>query len=490
MIKLLSKEMDTLYINKVIEEAKNNEEILYNASLAIFKYVKMDSKTLVVVGDNKISIFALAYAKALKNKGVDVSILQISSISNEDLISYLSTCIDMYIPIYEYSSDFNFNGYINIVESIFHGDLMDETSKEVINRINSLSSYVLSMDLNSGIDIENGKADIAIISDITIALGYVKLGHFLNDAKDFIHELVAISLDIDYTDDTYFAIEKDDLKTIFKKRLYNSHKGTYGYIGVMGGSYKYSGSIKLSNLALSSLIVGGGVSRVIAPTDISDSIMPYLLESTLYPIESNNKGGFIFDVNQIEESIKGLSSLAFGMGIGESEDNEYILEYLLKNYKGKLLIDADGINTLSRMNLDLINESLSSIVLTPHVKEFSRLININVEEILDDPAKYASSFTKKYKCVLVLKGTSTIVSSRGRIYLVHVGSPALSKGGSGDILSGIIAGIMGYTSALDSAISGCYILGEAGVIASNRYGDYATLPRDIISIIKEIMKEY
>ena len=491
MIRVLSKEMYDTYKNKYLKLMENKDEFYYKASLAIYNYSKINNKTLVIIGDSYESIFSLSFACILKSKGVDVSILLVSSINNSTLIDYLSKCIDLLIPVYEYSEDFNLLEYESIVESMLNDkkEMTDEV-KHIINIINDSNIYVLSIDINSGLDINNGKANNAILSNLTVCLGYAKTGNFLNDAKDYFMELVVIELDYKYDDYSYFIVEKNDLKKVFNTRNYNSHKGTYGYIGVMGGSYNYSGSVKLSNLALSTLIVGGGVSRVICPSDISDSIMPYLLESTLYPIDTNNKGGFSFDIDSIEHAINGLTSLAFGMGIGESDDNKLVLEYLLKNYKKKLLIDADGLNTLSKMDLNLINESNASIVLTPHVKEFSRLINESTEDILNDPIKYAIDFSKKYKCVLVLKGTTTIISYRDKLYLIHQGSSALSKGGSGDILSGLIAGIMGYTSAIDAAIAGAYILGEAGVIATKRYGDYATLPRDIISIIKEIMKEY
>ncbi len=491
MIKVLSKEMSDTYINKYRNNVKNKDEFYYKASLAIYNYSKINNKTLVIIGDSNESVFSLSFALLLKSRGVDVSILQVSPINNSNVIDYLSKCIDLYIPVYVYKSDFNLLNYETIVESMLNENReMNDEIRNIINIINDSNIYVLSIDINSGLDINNGKADNAIISNLTVCMGYAKTGNFLNDAKDYFEELVVIELDEKYDDYSYYVVEKSDLKKVFKTRNYNSHKGTYGYIGVMGGSYNYSGSVKLSNLAVSSLIVGGGVSRVICPTDIADSIMPYLLESTMYPIDSNNKGGFSFDEQSISHAIDSLTSLAFGMGIGESTDNELVLEYILKNYKKKLLIDADGLNTLSRMDLNMINESDASIVLTPHVKEFSRLINVSVDEILDDPIKYALDFTKKYKCVLVLKGTSTIISYRDRLYIVHLGSSALSKGGSGDILSGLIAGIMGYTSAIDASIAGCYLLGEAGVIASKRYGDYATLPRDIISTIKEMMKEY
>ena len=142
------------------------------------------------------------------------------------------------------------------------------------------------------------------------------------------------------------------------------------------------------------------------------------------------------------------------------------------------------------MDLNLLNKSNADIVLTPHVKEFSRLINKSVNEILENPIEYVSKFTSEYNVTLLLKGTATIISKNGKIYISATGSSALSKGGSGDILSGIITGLMGYKNALLSSISGAYIFGRCGDIALRKYGSYSTLPRDTINILKEIMKKY
>lgn len=493
MLKVLSTSMMREADQYTIDNLTTLEDLIMKAGRAVFQSHKFMGKTLIIIGKGNNGGDGLALANILKDEGHDVEILQLFKLSSPILLALLSTAIEKHIPVFEYSDDFNFIGYDTFVDAIFgigfKGEI-NEPVKSVINKINSLETFTISIDINTGLDADTGKTNLAVLSDLTVALGYLKPGHFLNDAKDYIYSLACNNIGIPYEKETYYLYTGDDLKQIFKKRKYNSNKSTYGYVGIFGGSYKYSGSIKLSSLGEAALRLGCGVTRIIAPQSIADSILPYILESTLYPIESDELGNFVFNEGEIEEATKGLSALAFGMGISDTLDNIKILEYILNNYDKKLLIDADGINTLAKLDLELINNSYASIVLTPHVKEFSRLINVSVGDILLDPIKYAKEFTLKYKCTLLLKGTTTIVSNRGKIYLISTGSPALSKGGSGDILSGVIVGIMGYNNSIDSTLAGAFLFGLAGDILNKKYGSYTSIPRDVIEVLKELLKNY
>jgi len=493
MLKVLSNEMTRESEKDIISLGTTEEELINKAGRAVFSCYNFKGRTLIIIGKGNNGGDGLALAKLLKQNGKDVTILQIFNIEKPLILNMLTDCILSSIPVYKYDNSFKLYGYDTIVDAIFgvgFRDKLESPVKELIEEINKLTTYKISIDINSGLNSDNGKTELAFISDLTVSIGYIKPGCLLNDSKDYIKELKVVNIGIPYNKETYQMFLENDLENVFIERKNNSNKSTYGYVGVMGGSYKYSGAIKLSNLSLVSLSMGCGITRVIAPDSISDSILPFLLESTMYPLPSNEYGEFKYDINRIKDSIKGLKALAFGMGIGISNDNELILEYLLNNFENNLLIDADGLNILSRMNLEILNNSKSNIVLTPHVLEFSRLINVDKEEILNNPIKYAKEFTLKYNVVLVLKGTTTIISKNGKIYFVSTGCVTLSKGGSGDMLSGVIAGIMGYSSSLDASLAGSYVFGLAGDIARIKYGSYSVLSRDIINILKEIMKKY
>ena len=192
-------------------------------------------------------------------------------------------------------------------------------------------------------------------------------------------------------DKTLELLEIEDFKKAFKPRNHFSNKGTYGYVGIIGGSKNYIGAVKLSSLAVAALRSGCGVSRLIIPESIKQYVLPNILEATIYPLE--DKDGFIiFNKDNIDEAIKGLKAIAIGPGLGNKEDHKKIIQYLIETCDVPLIIDADGLNSLSKIDLSILNNSKAKIVLTPHIKEFSRLINVSVNDIFLDPVKYVSSF--------------------------------------------------------------------------------------------------
>lgn len=163
----------------------------------------------------------------------------------------------------------------------------------------------------------------------------------------------------------------EDIKYLFSKREKDTNKGDFGKVGILGGSINYSGAIKLATMSLASLRSGCGLVKVIAPDEIVSSLSPILLEQTLFPYKN---------LEYIKKSIKDLDSLAIGMGWGSNENHLPILKDILENFQGNLVIDADGLNTLVN-HVEILRTSQANIVLTPHLKEFSRLISLSIEEI-------------------------------------------------------------------------------------------------------------
>lgn len=285
------------------------------------------------------------------------------------------------------------------------------------------------------------------------------------------------------------VLEKEDIKCLFPKRDENSHKGNFGYVGIMGGCIEYSGAVKLANLSSSSLVSGAGVVRLIIPKEIEVSVMPYLLEQTLFPIESKN-GHMLFDENIIDKALEKLKALAIGMGWGESIDNEKILRYILETKDIPVVIDADGLNTLAKMDKSILNKTKCKVILTPHLKEFSRISGYSLEEIENNKEKLATDFAKKYNVILLLKGHKTIVTNGEETYLVNRGCPGMATAGSGDVLSGILVGILGYNEPNVLTIAGgAYLAGLAGEIAQKNLNDISMRASDTISKIPEAINE-
>ena len=290
-------------------------------------------------------------------------------------------------------------------------------------------------------------------------------------------------------EENVYNIENSDIKEIFKIRNPESNKGDFGYIGILGGCENYSGAIKLANMSATALRAGCGVVRLIIPKNIENFVAPYLLEQTMFTLDTDEKGNMIFDENKIKETLSKLKALAIGMGWGSGNDNEKILKYIIENYNIPLIIDADGINCLSKMDLNILRKYKGKIIITPHLKEFERISKVKIDEVKVNPIKYAKQFAKEYNVIVLLKGHTTIVTNGEDTYLVEKGCPGMATAGSGDVLSGILVGILGYNEPNILTVSaGAYLAGTAGEIAQEKYTDISMKASDTIECIPEAIK--
>lgn len=465
----------------------NEIDLINEAALAIYKHVKWFGEVLILVGSGNNGADGLALAKILLEKGLVPTIHFVKDkLSESGLFYYELIKNDIKIT----KNIENLEKYDIIVDGIigngFSGTLKGDL-RNLVEKINQTKAYIVSIDINTGLSSENGVTDLAIKSDITISLGYFKYGHFLNDAKDYIKELVNETIGIDLIVEPSNIVEEDDIMPAFPKRLNNSNKGNYGYVGIMGGSSNYPGAVKLATLGENALYAGCGVARVIVPDVIKDLLFKNTLEATVYPVKC--KDGFIkYDEKEIKKALSGLKALAIGPGLGQGSDNEKILSYILNNYELPVVIDADGINTLSKMNLEILNTTKCDVILTPHLKELSRLTNLEINEIKENLVKIAKEFTNKYNVTLLIKGPTTIVSKKGKVYFINKGCPGMATAGSGDVLTGIIVGMLGYnTDSLLATIAGSYINGLAGEMASLEYGDISMVSSDTARCVSKVI---
>ena len=290
-------------------------------------------------------------------------------------------------------------------------------------------------------------------------------------------------------EENVYNIENSDIKEIFKIRNPESNKGDFGYIGILGGCENYSGAIKLANMSATALRAGCGIVRLIIPKSIENFVAPYLLEQTMFTFDTDEKGNMIFDENKIKETLSKLKALAIGMGWGSGNDNEKILKYIIENYNIPLIIDADGINCLSKIDLNILKKYKGKIIITPHLKEFERISKVKIDEVKVNPIKYAKQLAKEYNVIVLLKGHTTIVTNGEDTYLVEKGCPGMATAGSGDVLSGILVGILGYNKPNILTISaGAYLAGTAGEIAQEKYTDISMKASDTIECIPEAIK--
>lgn len=287
-------------------------------------------------------------------------------------------------------------------------------------------------------------------------------------------------------DNNIYEVDVSDIRCLFPMRAIDCNKGDFGKTGIYGGSVEYSGALKLASLSLGALRSGTGISRIITSRDVLPLLGSNILEQTLVVLPDYEDSHFR---EKLYDSISDLDSLAFGMGLGNDSHLEEVLEFLIKNYTGNLIIDAEGLNTLSRMKLEILKDKKCNIVLTPHVKEFSRLCFKDIEEIKRNSLQLVLEFAKKYQVIVLLKRHTTTISDGVDTYLVTTGCSGMATAGSGDVLSGILAGMLAYHDfTMRTIAASVFLHGVAGSLAEEENTDISMVASDIISCIGKAIK--
>jgi len=461
-------------LKKVFDEVKRLDKRLVNkfylsedilmehASISLQNYIlkkfKKNKKVLIVCGGGNNGADGIALARLLYTK-FEVSIYLVkepkTAIAKEQEKRAKALNIPFINTLFE--ADI-------IVDCIFGTGLnkdLDETSINLINQLNSFKSFKIACDIPSGIDSLGRVLNTAFKADITITMGALKTALFSDIAKDYIGELKVATLGVEHqifqTNTNKYLLQKSDLKLPFRDKK-NTHKGSFGHLNVIAGE-KLGASIIASKAAFS---FGVGLVTIINKEE--KAIPEYIMQS--------------------QNIAKNCTAIAIGMGLGKIEDKE--LEKILKLNIPKVF-DADLF-----YNSKIVEYLDENVVLTPHPKEFisllelTKIAQISINELQENRFLYVEKFCKKYpKVVLLLKGANVIIAQKDSIYINNLGTSKLSKGGSGDVLSGLVASLLaqGYNT-LEAAI----FASLAHTIASNKYkkNNYSLKPQDIINKVEKL----
>ncbi|MBE6825101.1 MAG: NAD(P)H-hydrate dehydratase [Ruminococcaceae bacterium] len=283
------------------------------------------------------------------------------------------------------------------------------------------------------------------------------------------------------------TITADFVSSCLPKRPHDAHKGTMGTMLNISGSYAMAGACILSSM--SALKSGVGLLKVALPHSIYQIVASSVFEAVFVPVSESEKG--TVDVNSLDfllDISKSAQSILLGCGLKFCEETIDFTKKFVTACTTPLLVDADGINALSQ-NINVLKDTSAPVVLTPHIKEMSRLCKKSVEYIISHKSEVAENFAKEYQCVVVLKGKDTIVTDGDNTFVNPTGNSGMAKGGSGDVLSGIIASLMAQgVPPLESACASVYIHGLAGDMASKKLSKTSMLPRDIVGFLPDVFK--
>ena len=444
-------------------------------------------KVLVVCGSGNNGGDGYAIARLLHLKGHDVTIFFAgnSQKRSEENAQQAKIAAHYEIPVI---TNLGTEEYSVIIDALFGTGLKREVTghyREVLCSVNQMAGKKVAVDLPSGIhDTTGARMGIAFCADLTVAIAFPKRGLFLQEGNVCAGKI--LTGDIGISSETFsegtvtFGYEKQDLFLGFPKRKKNSHKGSYGKVLMIAGSKGMSGAAYLS--AKAAYAVGAGLVQIYTHEENRVILQQLLPEAIITTYDT-------FDSEQLEKLIQWADLIGIGCGLGKSDTAERVMQYTLKRALVPCVVDADGINILSK-HMEWIEVTNALIVLTPHMKEMSRMLQCSVKELIEQRMERLHAFVERYKVVCVLKDARTLVAKEHRnTYLNLSGNAAMAKAGSGDVLAGVIVGILAQQcEPYTSACLGVFLHGLAGDMARDKKGAYSVLASDLVAEISSVLK--
>ncbi len=364
------------------------------------------------------------------------------------------------------------------IDAIFGIGLNRDVSEEVrtvIEKINNSGAKVISIDVPSGMFMDR-KTEFAVQSDIVLTFQFPKLAFYLAGNCQYIRDIkiLDIGLDKDFTDNEpthYYLTDKTEAHRRYRTVPHHAHKGTQGHALIIGGSYGKIGAALLS--ARAALKSGCGLVTAYVPGCGYTTLQTAFPEAMVLTDGADHITHISFDLNP--------RAIGVGMGIGQHPETQEALAGFLKKQQAPLVIDADALNILS-YNKDWLEELPENTILTPHPKELERLIGSWQDDF--EKVEMIRAFAKAHRVILVAKDAFTLIALNDSVYINPTGNSGLATGGSGDVLTGIITGLLAqsYTPA-DAAVFGVYLHGLAADIGVCDISRQAFTASDIIKYL-------
>lgn len=487
MIKLLTSESARLCDRRQIEKGTSSLLLMQRAAEGLFDFIsgKNFKKAAIICGKGNNGGDGYALAAIMQEKGLDPTLFCTEGELTGDAEYYSRKYTGRRMPL---SGNENFGGFDVIVDALLGTGVNKPVTglyKAVIESINASGIFVLACDLPSGLNATNGRIQgLAVKADATVTFAAMKTGLVLADGPDCCGKTIVWDIGVETENcDAYLAEEKD-VASCFRPLKSNTHKGTNKRTGIIGGSKNFAGAPLLSLMGESALRTGAGLAGIGFPDFLYDAFAVRALHTMLYPQKSND-GVIAFDEKQLDY-FTSCDAVALGMGMGKCADIDKILRFICRKENVKVVLDADGLNNVSGR---AIKELGARLVLTPHVKEFARLAGKEVETVLNNPVEEAKNFAAESGAVVMLKSNTTVVTDGDKVILCNFGTPAMATGGSGDLLSGVTAGLLARTGdRLNSAVAACAVTGTAAKIALKEFSEFSLLPADTSLYIAKAVK--
>lgn len=447
--------------------------LMENAAIGVLKNLDLSKSYYVIIagpGNNGGDGFALA--RHLKNLGKDVDVFVVSKdgiLKGDAKINY-DILLNLQVSVEMVSNE---EHLLSLTEAVKDADVtvdallgtgtkgpLSEIFTKVIEIMNDYSEMIISIDVPSGLHADVGlPMPVAVRATKTVSFQCIKTGYLDDKALEYLGELVVEDIGIpelamELVEKEIYMTDAEDIERILPIREKAGYKSIYGRVLVVAGSRGLTGAAKISSEA--AIATGSGLVTLSSHEDIMSDLVPRLREiMSLYPEE-------------LEEGVRKSDVVAFGPGLGNSEQTLDLLLRIIKTMQEEgmknstLVIDADGLNVIEG-KCEILKSLNFNVILTPHPGEMARLTGLTVKEISTNRIVVAREFAKTHGVVLVLKGYHTVITDGKEVYVNPTGSSAMAQGGMGDALTGIIASLAGQgIKPLDAAIFGVYLHGAIG----------------------------
>ncbi len=499
-----AKQLDHVAINKHLIPG---ESLMGNAGIAIAKQAllmiqNISKPTILIVcgkGNNGGDGFATAIELFKNNYSIHIHSIPLEPNINGDALVYFKECMKYEIPItfgYEIPvidpPSLIIDGILGIG---FKGHLRNEL-KQWVDYVNQLKSKVLAIDIPSGLNGNSGLPDpIAIDADITLALGAIKLGMFLRNGPKYCGKIILDHIGfpklakIKFEGMDWNTISENMVKQVLKKPKLDANKYSSGKVLIISGSKGMTGAAILATYG--ALRSGAGLTLTTAPSSLNLIYESNIIEGLILSLEDNNKG-YLNDAHfdLIMENVKWADSILIGPGLGRNKSTIKLIKNLVSSIDKPMILDADGLFPYIDSLSDL-NQKKTPIIITPHFGEFSYLTGNDNHRIITKFSEVIKSSIENFNHTILLKQIPVCTINKNEVVVNTTGNPGMATAGTGDVLAGIIAGLVAQgIDTFNAAMLGAFIHGKASDELLLSKGYRGQIASDILEKIPLVISEY
>ena len=460
----------------------NEDVLIENAAAAIIErvllHVTPKDKICVLVGGGNNGADGLSVARRLFLAGYKTEIVCTSEKSGAAATARLAACRELGVA--EKSADeFCPDDYALAVDAMFGTGLcrpLEGKVRALVQKLNDSDLFTIAVDIPSGLCADTGETDCAVQADETVTFSFMKLGHVLGKGRNYCGNLVVSDIGLRYAG-AVKAVTAADVKLPLRKAV--SHKYDYGKVRIIAGSAEMIGASLLAHESASAALKSGaGLAALCVPASLKTVYQARVKEEMLCFLPDRD-GKIIFDREKLDELFEKTNTILVGPGMGVNPELVKIICYIKDNFAGTLVLDADALNAFTG-KAELLCEHKAKLILTPHTGEFERLAQGICSDTSVPMTERVRTLAARLHAVIAEKNATTVISDGNEVYLNTTGTPALAKGGSGDVLGGMIAAFACRLSPLKAALCGCYHFGKCAESAQKQYGTESLLASDVI----------